>query len=199
MNHRGRGLRFAWSAAMIAAVVVLASFALIGAANAQQATPSPMAGMDLSQPHPAHIHKGSCPNPGPIAWPLNDVAGPGMPTTMMGTPVSGTPEASPMAMSQASATPVGGSGAVIAQSFTTVKVNLADLEKAPFAINVHQSLAQITVYIACGDITGPINGNTLVVQLKELNNSGVVGVATLTDNGDGTTGVLIQLMRPSRG
>jgi hypothetical protein len=179
---------------MIAAVVALVSLAMAGAAQAQQATPSPMSDVEMTQPHPAHIHQGSCPHPGPIAWPLNDVAGPGLPTTMMGTPVSGTPQASPMALSQANATPVGGNGNVIAASFTTVKVNLADLEKSPFAVNVHESLQQIGVYIACGDITGPINGNTLVVQLKELNNSGVVGVATLTDNGDGTTGVLIQLM-----
>lgn len=197
MSHRGQRAPFGWSAAI--AVAALLSLVLTGVAQAQQATPSPLSDVEMSRPHPAHIHKGNCPNPGPIAWPLNDVAGPGMPTTMMGTPVSGTPEASPMAMSQASATPTGAIAPVIASSFTTVKVNLADLEKAPFAINVHQSLAQITVYIACGDITGPINGNTLVVQLKELNNSGVVGVATLTDNGDGTTGVLIQLMRPSRG
>jgi hypothetical protein len=36
-------------------------------------------------------------------------------------------------------------------------------------------------------------GDTLVIDLEELNNSGVSGTATLTDNGDGTTTVSIEV------
>ncbi len=36
-------------------------------------------------------------------------------------------------------------------------------------------------------------GDTLVIDLEELNDSGVSGTATLTDNGDGTTTVSIEV------
>jgi len=76
-----------------------------------------------------------------------------------------------------------------------VKVNLADLEKAPFAINAHESLAKIGNYIACGNITGAITAGSLTIQLTQLNASGLAGVAMLHDNGDGTTTVSVQLMK----
>lgn len=41
-------------------------------------------------------------------------------------------------------------------SETTVPgVTLAQLEKAPFAINVHKSTKEVPVYVACGNITAP--------------------------------------------
>jgi len=83
----------------------------------------------------------------------------------------------------------------VATSTTKVKVHLADLEKAPFAINAHESAAKITTYIACGDVTGAIKNGTLTVALKQLNASGLEGDAVLTDNGDGTTTVVIQLSK----
>lgn len=178
---------------VVAALLALAAFTAGGLVQAQgaNATPSPM--MDMNAAHPAHIHNGSCQTLGSIAWPLNDVSAPGSGVTMMGTPASGTPIAtSAMAVS---ATPMAGAGYVVAQSVTIVKVHLADLEKAPFAVNVHESLAKITNYIACGDIAGAITNGTLAVPLKELYASGFIGMATLHDNGDGTTTVTVQLMQ----
>jgi len=177
------------AAIVIAALIVMAAFTAGGAVRAQGATPSTT--MDMTAAHPAHIHVSTCATLGAIAWPLNDVSAPGSSATMMGTPVSGTPMASPAMM----ATPMGSTNPVIAESYTVVKVNLADLEKSPYAINAHESLAKITNYIACGDITGTITGGKLTIQLKQLNKSGVEGVAMLTDNGDGTTSVSIQLMK----
>ena len=41
-------------------------------------------------------------------------------------------------------------------SETTIKdVTLAQLEKAPFAINVHKSTTEIPTYVACGNIAAP--------------------------------------------
>jgi hypothetical protein len=174
--------------AIAAALFATAAFAG-GSALAQGATPS--AGIDMSSPHPEHIHNGTCAKLGSIAWPLNDAAAMGIGATMMGTPVSGTPMAAPMMM----ATPMAGMGPVVSEASTTVKVHLADLEKAPFAINAHESAAKITNYIACGEVTGTITGGMLTVQLKEQNKSGVAGVAMLKDNGDGTTTVNVQLMK----
>ncbi len=178
-------------AMLLAALVAMAAVTAGGAVRAQSSTPATM--MNMTAAHPVHIHNGTCATLGSIAWPLNDLSAPGMARTMMGTPVTGTPMAMPTMA--ANATPMAGMGAVVAQSVTVVKVHLADLEKAPFAINAHESLAKIGNYIACGDLTGAIAGGSLTVQLKQQNNSGLAGVAMLHDNGDGTTTVAIELMK----
>jgi len=41
-------------------------------------------------------------------------------------------------------------------SETTIpKVTIADLEKSPFAINVHKSTTDIATYVSCGNIVAP--------------------------------------------
>jgi hypothetical protein len=48
----------------------------------------------------------------------------------------------------------------------------------------------LDVYIACGDIGGPVMAGTdLAIGLATQNASGHSGVAWLHDNGDGTTAV----------
>jgi hypothetical protein len=77
--------------------------------------------------------------------------------------------------------------------FTNLEVTLDELLAAEHAINIHESAENIQNYIACGNITGePVEGE-LEVQLEELNDSGYSGVATLRDNLDGTTTVIIAL------
>ena len=63
---------------------------------------------------PAHIHQGSCPDVGAVAFPLQDV--------------------------------------LAGRSVTNVDISFDDLQTGDFAINVHQSLEEIDVYVACGDI-----------------------------------------------
>src|SRR5262249_20186461 len=121
--------------------------------------------------HPAHIHQGTCSNLAPNPkYPLANVAADGT-------------------------------------SQTKVDVSLADLLASPYAVNLHESATNLGVYIACGEIVSSTSANaaggtptattstagTLEGTLNELNNSGVSGKATLTDNRDGPTTVVIHV------
>ena len=123
-------------------------------------------------PHPAHIHTGLCDTLGDVVYPLANVS---------------MEEMSGEAMGAASAIPVDA-------SVTTVEASLADIVAADHAINVHESEENIANYVACGDIGGPMMGDSdLVIGLAELNDSGLSGVAWLHDNGDETTEVRVFL------
>jgi plastocyanin len=128
--------------------------------------------------HPAHIHNGTCDNLGDVVYPLNAVGAPM--TDANGTPI---PE---MQMGATDAIPVD-------VSVTTVAASLNDLVGAAYAINVHESAENIGNYIACGNIGGMMMGSDLAIGLGELNGSGYSGVASLHDNGDGTTTVAVYL------
>jgi hypothetical protein len=127
--------------------------------------------------HPAHIHSGSCTTLGDVVYPLNNVSSS---PDMMGTPMAG------MMMGATTAIPV-------EMSSTTVDTTLADLTSEAYAINVHESAANIGNYIACGDIGGSVMGSDLAIGIAPLNDSGFSGVAWLHDNGDGTTTVTVFL------
>lgn len=159
---------------ILAASVALIAGAMAGAATAQSpgmegspAAPAP----GTEAPHPAHIHVGACPEPGDIVFPLNDVVTPGDEM-------------------------VGSSAALPVQvSSTVVESALADIVAGEHAINVHESADAMDVYIACGDIGGPMLGDAdLAIGLAEQNASGHHGVAWLHDNGDGTTRVDVILI-----
>jgi hypothetical protein len=128
--------------------------------------------------HPAHIHAGSCPNPGDVVVPLSDVS-----TSAMN---NGTPMAMDM---------VGSDTAIPAlSSVTTVDLALADIVAGEHSINVHQSADDMGTYIACGDIGGMMIGDSdLLFGIGEQNGSGLNGVGSLHDNGDGTTTVYVYL------
>jgi hypothetical protein len=137
------------------------------------------------EPHPAHIHDGSCENLGDIAVPLNDVAYGGMAggMAMGGTPAAAASMSTPMAMGET----VGSSSAVpLKTSVTLVDLPLAQIADGQHAINIHESAEAIDVYIACGDVGGQMLGDMLVIGLQELNDSEQVGVAVLEEIGDRT-------------
>lgn len=122
--------------------------------------------------HPAHIHLGTCSELGEIAWALSNV-GPG-------TVRNGTPSAN---------------GAIVGQtsdiypvdvSVTTVDVPLTTITDGTHAINVHESGANIQNYIACGNIGGTQYGNTLIIGLGQLNDTGYTGIAVLRADEDQT-------------
>lgn len=171
-----------------ATLLLMAAFALgPNTSVAQDGSGTPV-GLG-TQPHPAHIHAGTCANIGAVVYPLTDLTSP----DMTGTPAVGMPS-----------TPIAGTdmSTVVAQSTTIVKAPLATILSEERAINVHESTEHMDVYIACGDLTGtpaestPFNGEgTLGIALHEQSNSGVEGWAELRDNGNGTTTVDVRLMR----
>src|SRR5688500_14242849 len=124
-------------------------------------------------PHPAHIHAGGCGDTlGEVVFPLNDIG-----SDMM---MDGTPMAMGEMMGAASAIPV-------LAGVTPVEAALADIVGGEHAINVHESPDNLGIYVACGAIGGMRMGENLAIGLAEQNDSGLSGIASLADNGDGTT------------
>jgi hypothetical protein len=152
----------------VGAVTLAFVVAAIGGSAAWAADPT------IDTPHPAHIHEGSCPAPGKVVAPLTDVM------TLQGA-----------TMGQPSAIPIEVSG-------TKAPMAYADILATPHSIVVHKSADEINVYILCGDIGGPEMGaGALPIGLGALNDSGFTGVATLHDNGDGTTQVNVLIIPPN--
>jgi len=164
--------------AAFAAIGIL-SLGLTIAAMAQ-ATPTNDTGSAAQSGHPAHIHDGTCTELGEVVAPLSDI---GPMALNNGTPA---------AMGEA---PVGSADAILVMSsITTVQMSLDDILASPHALNVHESMENIDHYIACGNIGGTMLGETdLLFGIGELNESNVSGVASLHDNGDGTTTVYVYL------
>ena len=80
-------------------------------------------------------------------------------------------------------------------SITTVEMPLADILASEHSINYHESADNMGLYIACGDIGGPImDGADVAIGLADQNGTGHSGVAWLHDNGDDTTTVYVFLM-----
>jgi hypothetical protein len=147
-----------------------------GSASAQATTMTP---------HPAHIHSGTCTELGDVVYPLTDV---GAEMAAMG--MTGTPAMGDMGTAMAS-----GAAIPVEMSTTVVQTALADIAMGGYAINVHESAENIGNYIACGNLGGMMAGSSdLVIGLGTLNDSGYSGIATLHDNGDGSTSVTIYLM-----
>jgi hypothetical protein len=167
--------------------ILIAAFALmasaLGSAVAQDATP---AADGYFATHPAHIHSGTCDTLGDVVFPLTDVQSTDLAVSTYATPADAPGATPPPALAS---TPV-----ITTGQSTTLEVALDDILAAEHAINVHQSAEDIATYIACGDITGPATDGVVTVELMELDDSGYVGRASLTDNGDGTTTVTIDLI-----
>lgn len=141
-------------------------------------------GGGMSGPHPAHIHSGSCGDGlGEVVIPLSDVTAM---SQAIGTPMAASPVASPMA---------GGMSAIpVMASITIVDTAMADILAGEHAINVHESADAMGNYIACGSVNAMMWDETSVLfGIAPQNDSGVSGIGSLYDNGDGTTTVFIYL------
>ncbi|MDQ3540878.1 MAG: hypothetical protein M3440_09335 [Chloroflexota bacterium] len=182
----------AYVAVLAAAFVLMAGyFVSAGTTSAQGADATPAG---ESEPHPAHIHSGTCAELGDVVFPLDDLTE----TGMTASPEPADETGSTPAASAEGGMLEGGSVEVVAESTTTVDVPLSDIISGEHAINVHESAENIQNYIACGDITGAETGG-LQIELAELNDSGFEGIATLTNNGDDTTTVTVLLTRIDSG
>lgn len=167
---------FATAFALVLALVAGAS--LVSA----QATPDQEGDTEIPPPHPAHIHAGTCEELGEVVYPLND---------LQPIALEATPEISPAAAP--GSTPVSDVREVVPDSDTRVDVSLDELVEGEYAINVHESAEDIETYIACGNITGTPDEGMLTIQLEELSDSGLTGIANLMENNDGTTSVSVTL------
>lgn len=165
-----------------AAVVAALGLTAAGTALAQDA--SPVATMEAAggPSHPAHIHSGTCDELGDVLFPLSNV----------GVPQS---DATPMAEESGAGMGMVGSEMALPAfvSITQLDASLDDILAAPHAINVHESEENIGNYIACGEIGGIQQGDTLYFGLRELNGSGYTGIGLISGDPDGSTNVLVYL------
>jgi hypothetical protein len=176
-------------------LVIGALLATGATAFAQDATPAAGA-----EDHPAHIHNGTCDSLGDVVYPLNNVQ-----SYTVDRSFSINPVASPAAGAMASPSPIMSitSSTPVMFSFTHVAdANIVDLIGGGYAVNTHESMANIGNYIACGNIptcTGitcsAVTG--VVVPLSELNSSGYVGVANIESNPNGGVDVTVFLFKKS--
>jgi hypothetical protein len=181
---------------------VVALSALVGLGFGAQGTIA----QGAAESHPAHIHSGSCAQLGDVVYPLTNVSASGMMAgmqAMAATPGTGMPSAMATPGGLTMSPAMGATSAIpVETSQTLVNASLQDLLAKPYAINIHESQANIQHYIACGDLGGSMmtgsamaNGGVLAIGLKELNDSGESGIALLRDQGDGRTMVWIYLAK----
>jgi hypothetical protein len=120
--------------------------------------------------HPAAIHEGSCEQLGRLAYRLNGVGG--------SVGVDNAPIATPAAINPDNAYQV-----VVSE--TTIGARLADLLAGGHAVMVYESDEEMTG-VACGNVGGPMLGDTLTTGLAEQGVPGHTGFAIFTPDGDKT-------------
>lgn len=134
---------------------------MIAVAMATLAITPSVAAQDEPVAYTANVFAGSCDDPGAVDAPLNDVVAP-----------SGGQEGAEDAT-------------VAATSFTAVPLALDDLLGGEFAIDVR--LADAEDVVACGEIGGVVNAQgALTIGLRPVGDSGVSGIAYLTEDGSQT-------------
>ena len=138
-------------------------------------------------PRPGHIHAGSCAELGDVVYALNNA-------TVDGLAADSTPAAD---------SAFTGSDAALTDysSQTNLDVSLDEILSGDHAINFHLSGDEISTYIACGDLGGFVHDGVLSVGLAPATGANAydgptmfAGTAVLTDNGDNTTTVLVELV-----
>ena len=122
---------------------------------------------------PSHIHAGACPAPGDVVAALeNTVSVPGE--------AAGPESAIPVEVGT-----------------STVEIPLDDIVAGGHAIVVHHDPEDMATYLVCGDIGGVVGEDgSLAVGLGPVGESSRFGTGVLTDNGDGTTSVVVYLANP---
>jgi hypothetical protein len=125
--------------------------------------------------HPARIHEGSCQELGPVAFRLNGVGG--------SVDVDNAPVATPVAVNTDSAYQV-------MVSETTIDGTIQDLLAGEHAVMIYESDEAMDA-IACGNVGGALNGETLVSGLAEAGVPGHIGFALFRPEGDQTNVLVI--------
>jgi hypothetical protein len=118
--------------------------------------------------HPTRIHEGTCETLGPVAFRLNGVGG--------SVDVDNAPIATPTAVNSDSAYQV-------LTSETTIDGTIEDLLPGEHAVMIYESDEAMDA-IACGNVGGALNGNTLFTGLAEAGVPGHIGFALFRSEGD---------------
>jgi hypothetical protein len=126
--------------------------------------------------HPTRIHEGTCEALGPVAFRLNGVGG--------SVDVDNAPVATPTAVNSDSAHQV-------LVSETTIDGTVEDLLASELAVMIYESDEAMDA-VACGNVGGALNGNTLVTGLAEAKVPGHIGFALFRSEGNQTV-VLVLL------
>jgi hypothetical protein len=126
--------------------------------------------------HPTRIHEGSCEALGPVAFRLNGVGG--------SVDLDNAPVATPTAVNPDSAYQV-----LISE--TTIDGTIEDLLAGEHAVMIYES-DEAMDGIACGNVGGALNGNSLLTGLAEAGVPGHIGFAHFRSEGDQTV-VLVML------
>jgi hypothetical protein len=109
-------------------------------------------------PRPIYIYAGSCAELGDVQWPLNNLT---------------SPDGEDGGSNDADRTEY---------SFTAnVPLTIDQMLSGEYAINVHESGEKFENSLSCGNIGGVPDGvGTLVIGLRELDRTGVTGIAVLS-------------------
>src|SRR5687767_10602146 len=126
--------------------------------------------------HPTRIHEGSCETLGPVAFRLNGVGG--------SVDLDNAPIATPAAVNPDAAYQV-----LISE--TTIDGTIEDLLTGEHAVMIYESDEAMDA-IACGNVGGALNGDTLVTGLAESGVPGHIGFALFRTEGEKTV-VLVAL------
>ena len=125
--------------------------------------------------HPTRIHEGTCEDLGPVAFRLNGVGG--------SVDVDNAPVATPTAVNSDLAYQV-------MVSETTIDGTIEDLLAGEHAVMIYES-DEVMDAVACGNVGGALNGNTLVTGLAEAGVPGHSGFALFRSEGDQTVVLVI--------
>lgn len=176
-------MRMSRSIAIVAmAIVTMLSF---GAATSfAQATPTPPpAGAPTTPqsgqgvPYPVAMHAGTCEAPTPEPE-----------VNLENTTVAGAGAEEGEIIGQNPGPP-----ALV--SVSAVDLPLADLGASPRIIAVHTSPDEFGTLVACGTIAGTLVDGQMVIALQPVQDSGVSGVALLSED-DGQTNIVVYLSSP---
>lgn len=169
-------MRISRSIAIVAmAIVSMLSFGM--AASFAQGTPTAEPGAAEGVIYPVAVHEGTCEMP--TAEPefnLND------------TIVVGSDVAEAELIGEAPGAP-----ALISE--TTAEIALADLGSSPRVLAIHTSPEEFGTLVACGSISGMLADGELVITLQPVQQSGVSGIAIMTEE-DGQTNFQIYVISP---
>jgi hypothetical protein len=125
--------------------------------------------------HPARIHEGSCEDLGAVAYRLNGVGG--------SVDLDSAPVATPTAVNPDSAYQV-------LVSETTIDGTVDDLLASDHAVMVYESDEAMDA-IACGNLGGAMDGDSLITGLAEAGVPGHLGFAIFEPDGERTVVTVI--------